>query len=77
MNGAVFVAVKKEPGAVLLENLRHAAKLPEAKRKGDLFCRTTNLCNWHLGYSKLEHAGNVMANKAVDGSHDPAIWGDI
>jgi hypothetical protein len=37
MNGAVFVAVKKESVAVLLENLRHAPKLSEAKRKGDLF----------------------------------------
>jgi hypothetical protein len=49
MNGAVFVAIKKESVAVLLENLRHAAKLPAAQRKGDHFCRTTaavdRICN--------------------------------
>jgi hypothetical protein len=40
VNGAVFVAVKKESVAVSFENLRHASKLPRVKRNGDRFCRT-------------------------------------
>jgi hypothetical protein len=39
MYGAVLVAVKKEPVAVSLENLRHPSKLPRLSREGDSFCR--------------------------------------
>src|ERR1039457_4152705 len=40
MYGAVLVAVKKEPVAVSLENLRHPSRLPRLSREGDSFCRT-------------------------------------
>jgi hypothetical protein len=36
----VLVTVEKEPVAVSLENLRHASKLPRARRNDDLFPRT-------------------------------------
>ena len=43
MNGPMLVAIGEEPLAVLLENLRHAGKLPNPRKLHDYFCRTTRL----------------------------------